>query len=71
MDSKTVSDINRCLRMIVNLFTNVYHSAQFRNYGGTKASDDFNKTIQMNKSTPRGDAGGLSREYVLRIPSVS
>ena len=21
--------------------------------------------------TPRGDAGGLSREYVLRIPSVS
>ena len=51
MDSKTVGDTNRCLRMIVNLFTNVYHSDQFRNYGGTKVSDDFNKTIQMNKSS--------------------
>ena len=36
--------------MIVNLFTDVYHSYQFRNYEGTKVSDDFNKTIQMNKS---------------------
>ena len=50
MDSKTVCDINRCLCMIVNLFTDVYHSYQFRNYKGTKVSDDFNKTIQMNKS---------------------
>ena len=24
-----------------------------------------------NVQYPRGDAGGLSREYVLRIPSVS
>ena len=51
MDSKTAGDINRCLCMIVNLFTDVYHSVQFRNYRGTKVSDDFNKTIQMNKSS--------------------
>ena len=25
----------------------------------------------LNGYHPRGDAGGLSREYVLRIPSVS
>ena len=37
--------------MIVNLFTDIYHSDQFRNYGGTNVSDDFNKTIQMNKSS--------------------
>ena len=35
--------------MIVNLFIDVYHSDQFRNYEGTKVSDDFNKTIQMKK----------------------
>ena len=29
-------------------------------------------TCQMNAYlSPRGDAGGLSREYVLRVPSVS
>ena len=37
--------------MIVNLFIDVYHSDQFRNYEGTKVSDDFNKTIQMKKSS--------------------
>ena len=37
--------------MIVNLFTDVYHSDQFRYYRGTKVSDDFNKTIQMKKSS--------------------
>ena len=50
MDSKTVGDINRCLCMIVNLFTDVYHSNQFRNYDGTKVGGDFNKTIQMKSS---------------------
>ena len=48
---KTVGDINRCVCMIVNLFIDVYHSDQFRNYEGTKVSDDFNKTIQMKKSS--------------------
>ena len=37
--------------MIVNLFIDVYHSDQFRNYEGTKVSDDFNKTTQMKKSS--------------------
>ena len=50
MYSKTVGDINRCLCMIVNLFTDVYHSDQFRNYGGTNVSGDFNKTIEMKSS---------------------
>ena len=27
--------------------------------------------IYLSKVAPREDAGGLSREYVLRIPSVS
>ena len=51
MDSEKVGDIDRCVCMIVNLFIDVYHSDQFRNYGGTKVSDDFNKTIQMKKSS--------------------
>ena len=28
-------------------------------------------TLHRQSPAPRGDAGGLSREYVLRIPSVS
>ena len=30
-----------------------------------------NRLDRFNVVDPRGDAGGLSREYVLRIPSVS
>ena len=29
------------------------------------------KRLNLLYNVPRGDAGGLSREYVLRIPSVS
>ena len=45
MDSKTVGDINRCLCMIVNLFTDVYHSDKFRNYGGQRLATIFEKTM--------------------------
>ena len=31
---------------------------------------NYNILIQRQQD-PRGDAGGLSREYVLRVPSVS
>ena len=31
----------------------------------------FSLSLVLIKTIPHGDAGGLSREYVLRIPSVS
>ena len=39
----------------------------------TRSYDDrlFTNRKFNNQLTPREDAGGLSREYVLRIPSVS
>ena len=33
--------------------------------------DFFSETAEWNSTNPREDAGGLSREYVLHIPSVS
>ena len=41
-----------------------YNHEVFKNYN--HAIDDHATDL-----APRGDAGGLSREYVLRIPSVS
>ena len=35
-----------------------------------KAIRDYQESV-ITGQTPRGDAGGLSREYVFRIPSVS
>ena len=32
---------------------------------------EVNPNVGQTYTVPRGDAGGLSREYVLRIPSVS
>ena len=33
--------------------------------------ESFIRDAFLNKQDPRGDAGGLGREYVLRVPSVS
>ena len=37
----------------------------------SNANESTEELGYMCRRIPRGDAGGLSREYVLRIPSVS
>ena len=48
------------------------------NFGTLSSEDKFSylmssggSVLKLCSSMPHGDAGGLSREYVLRIPSVS